>query len=112
MAIVRVFALYELHQLRIKILPVGNLAAIQLSQCASLDQLTQRGIRGCCDVVSTVTCEQLHLKRRLTVEGVVQHLDAGPVLKVFDGVFTDQIRPVVDPNLLGSRDCRADGRCK
>ncbi|MNG31439.1 hypothetical protein D3C84_1172390 [compost metagenome] len=45
--------------------------------------------------------EQLGLHRFVRIKGVVDDFDAGGLLKIRQGIFTNVIRPVVQPQRIG-----------
>ncbi|MNT26227.1 hypothetical protein D3C72_1617870 [compost metagenome] len=85
-----------LEQVRIEVLPVRQLGFVQLLVNVSLDLLGQEVVGRHDHVVARLACQQFGFQGFVTVEDVVNDLDAGLLFELGDGVWCDVVRPVVN----------------
>ena len=99
--VARVVDLQQLEQLGIEILPVGQLALVQLLEYAGLDLGFQELVGGNHQVIAGAAGEQLGLQRLVAVEGIPGDADAGLLGEVLGRLGQDVVGPVVDPQFAG-----------
>ncbi len=84
------------EDVRVQVLPVGELVAVERLIDAGLDLPREIIGRGGHHVVAGIAGEQLRLELLVRIVGVVDDPDAGLSLEVSDRVLADVVGPVVD----------------
>src|SRR5690606_39017431 len=114
-----------LEQCRVEVVPVRQLAPVQLLEGPRLDLLAEEMVGRHHHVVAAAAGQQLALEGLVRIEDVVDGLDAGLLLERFQCRLADVVRPVVDMYVgsLGANgsagrggdderlQCRAHGWC-
>ncbi|MCY1512221.1 hypothetical protein D9M68_466730 [compost metagenome] len=98
--VARVVGLELLHQLRIEVLPVGQLALVQFLERARLDLAAEEVVGRHHHVVAGAPRQQLAFEGLVGVEDVIHRLDAGFLLEIRQGGLAYVVRPVVDMHRL------------
>ncbi|MNJ27778.1 hypothetical protein D3C77_222930 [compost metagenome] len=93
-AVARVAGLEDFHQLGIEVVPVRQLAAIQLLNGPGLDQARQEVVGRAGQVIATAAGHQLGLGGLVAVDQVVGGLDLGATSELAQGVVGDVTTPV------------------
>jgi hypothetical protein len=88
---------------RVQVVPVGELAAVQLRQHASLDQVGQRITADHHHVVAGMADHEFALHHVDAVEGVQHHGNAGFLLEGTGCFRLDEVVPVVEVHAGGFR---------
>ena len=110
--VARVADLQLLEQRRIEVLPVRQLALVQLLEGTGLDLLAEEVVRRHHDVIAGVAGDQLALEGLVGVEDVVADVDPALLGEVLEGGGSNVIGPVIDVQALllrlhGARDRRS-----
>jgi hypothetical protein len=86
------------HHLRVEVLPVRDLALVQLGEDPGLDLPGEEGVTGNHEVIAGSAGEQLALEHVIGVEGFVDDLDAKLAGEIAEHGLVDVVHPVVDAN--------------
>ncbi len=85
-----------LEQCRVEVVPVRQLAPVQLLEGPRLDLLAEEMVGRHHHVVAAAAGQQLAFEGLVRIEDVVDGLDAGLLLERFQCRLADVVRPVVD----------------
>ncbi|MDT4862047.1 hypothetical protein FQZ97_966810 [compost metagenome] len=96
MAVARVVLFEQLEQRRVEVLPVRQLAAVELKEHPGIHLAGEEVVGGDDDVVAGASREQFAFQRFVGIEDVVDRLDASGLLELAQGVRGYVVRPVVD----------------
>ncbi|RMS55105.1 hypothetical protein ALP64_200130 [Pseudomonas syringae pv. actinidiae] len=102
MLIAGVAALQCLEQDRVEVFPVGQLFLVERLEQALFD-LPPHEVNGRKDqIVAGMASDQFGVQRLVTLIGLVSGLETGGRFEIFQGVWSNIVRPVVDIDRLCS----------